>query len=235
MDKESILKYGTIIQQSELHESSMCYKDTRLTKSIVGPNCSVGDRTILYNTKLEGANEIRRDCYITDSSFGFGSGTSHNTIIKNVQIGKFTNISWGNSIGGKNHNYKRAAIGSNYQFNWIFNGKREIVPSKMEDTMIGNDVWIGNGSIIFRGVKIGDGAIVGAGAVVTKDVPPYTIVAGCPAKPIKMRYDNEKYIEALLDIKWWDWELDKIKNNLDILLTEVDEDVLQKLKAIKES
>lgn len=232
MDEKSILKYGVVIDRSELDESSMCYKDTRLTKSIVGPNSTVGDRTILFNSRLDGGNEVRRDCYITDSSVGYGTIISHGTVIKNTQIGKFGSISWGNSMGGKNHNYKRAATLSDYQFGRVFHGSSEIVPSKFEDTVIGNDVWIGNGAIILRGIKVGDGAVIGAGAVVTKDVEPYTIVAGCPAKPIKMRYDNEKYIEELLDIKWWDWSLEKIEKNLDLLLSEVNEEMLAKLKEL---
>lgn len=232
MDEKSILKYGAIIDRSELDESSMCYKDTRLTKSFVGPNCTVGDRTILFNTRLEGSNEVRRDCYVTDSILGYGSTISHGTVVKNTQMRKFSGLSWGVSVGGKNHNYRRATTVSDYQFGRIFHGSSEIIPSKFEDTIIGNDVWVGNGAIILRGIKIGDGAVVGAGAVVTKDVEPYTIVAGCPAKPIKMRYDNEKYIEELLEIKWWDWSLEKIEKNLDLLLSEVNEEMLAKLKEI---
>lgn len=232
MDKDSILKYGVIIDSSDLDESSMCYKDTRLTKSVVGPNCTVGDRTILFKTKLEGGNEIRRDCYITDSSVGYGTIISHGTVIKNTQIGKYCSISWCNSMGGKNHNYKRAATISDYQFDRIFSGKSKIVPSSFEDTIIGNDVWIGNGAIILRGIKVGDGAVIGAGAVVTKDVEPYTIVAGCPAKPIKKRHDNEKHIEELLRIKWWDWNLEKIKANRDLLLSEVNDEMIEKLKEV---
>jgi len=77
------------------------------------------------------------------------------------------------------------------------------------DIVIGSDVWIGYEAIVLAGVTIGDGAVVGARAVVTKDVPPYTIVGGVPAKPIRKRFDD-KTIEALLDIKWWDWPKDRI-------------------------
>lgn len=77
---------------------------------------------------------------------------------------------------------------------------------------IGNDVWIGYGAVILRGVSIGDGAIVGAGAVVTKDVDPYTIVGGVPAKTIRKRF-NEKIIRQLLKIKWWDWSEKKMIRN----------------------
>lgn len=77
---------------------------------------------------------------------------------------------------------------------------------------IGNDVWIGWGAKILGGVKIADGAIIGAGAVVTKDVPPYAIVGGIPAKVIRYRFD-EKQISALLSIKWWNWPIEKIKSN----------------------
>ena len=81
------------------------------------------------------------------------------------------------------------------------------------DIIIGNDVWIGYEAIIMSGVKIGDGAIIATGAVVTKDVPPYTIVGGIPAKPIRRRFD-EKTIEKLRKSHWWDWSKEKIKNNI---------------------
>lgn len=70
-------------------------------------------------------------------------------------------------------------------------------------TIIGNDVWIGARAIILSGVKIGDGAIIAAGAVVTKDVEPYTIAGGVPAKPIRKRFTDEQ-IDALINLKWWD-------------------------------
>ena len=77
------------------------------------------------------------------------------------------------------------------------------------DTVIGNDVWIGYKATIMAGVTIGDGAIIASQAVVTKDVPPYTIVGGNPAQAIKKRFSDEK-IERLLSTKWWDWDIEKI-------------------------
>ena len=81
------------------------------------------------------------------------------------------------------------------------------------DIIIGNDVWIGYDAIIMSGVKIEDGAIIGTRALVTKDVMPYTIVGGAPAKPIKKRYDDDK-ISKLLEIKWWNWTAEKIEANI---------------------
>jgi acetyltransferase-like isoleucine patch superfamily enzyme len=83
------------------------------------------------------------------------------------------------------------------------------------DIIIGNDVWIANNVIILSGVTIGDGAVVGAGSVVTKDIPPYAIAAGNPAKVIKYRFPPQ-IIEKLLRIKWWDWDEEKIKENLEL-------------------
>ena len=77
------------------------------------------------------------------------------------------------------------------------------------DSLIGNDVWIGYEAVILSGVTIGDGAIVAARSVVTKDVPPYTIVGGVPAKPIRRRFDRET-IDALLELRWWDWPAEKL-------------------------
>lgn len=84
--------------------------------------------------------------------------------------------------------------------------------------MIGNDVWIGYDAIIMAGVHIGDGAVIGTRAVVTKDVPPYTIVGGVPARKIKMRFDSQT-VEDLLELKWWDWTSEKIKKNLSLIMS----------------
>lgn len=86
------------------------------------------------------------------------------------------------------------------------------------DTIIGNDVWIGNSVTIMQGIKIGDGAIIGTNSLVTKNVEPYTIVGGNPAKEIRKRFDAET-IERLLQLKWWDWPVEKITRHLDVLIS----------------
>ena len=84
------------------------------------------------------------------------------------------------------------------------------------DIVIGNDVWIGNSATIMSGVKIGDGAIIGMNSLITKDVPAYTIVGGNPAKEIRKRFDEET-IKLLLALKWWDWDVQKITDNLEVI------------------
>ena len=81
------------------------------------------------------------------------------------------------------------------------------------DIILGNDVWVGYQAVILSGVTIGDGAIIGTRAVVTKDVPPYTIVGGVPAKPIRKRF-SEETIAVLQDLRWWDWEEEKIARHI---------------------
>ena len=81
------------------------------------------------------------------------------------------------------------------------------------DIVVGSDVWIGYEAVILSGVTIGDGAIIGARAVVTHDVPPYTIVGGVPARPIRRRFDDDT-VERLLRLRWWDWERDKIARSI---------------------
>jgi acetyltransferase-like isoleucine patch superfamily enzyme len=91
-------------------------------------------------------------------------------------------------------------------------------PATKGDVFIGNDVWIGTNVTILSGVKIGDGAVVGAGSVVVKEVPPYAIVGGTPAKLIRMRFD-QKTVDGLLKMKWWDWDLQRIRDNMPLLLS----------------
>ena len=84
------------------------------------------------------------------------------------------------------------------------------------DIVIGNDVWIGYEAVIMAGVHIGDGAIIGTRAVVTKDVPPYTIVGGVPAKIIRKRFDDDT-IELLKKMQWWNWSKKRIQRNIDVI------------------
>ena len=84
------------------------------------------------------------------------------------------------------------------------------------DIVIGNDVWIGYEAVIMAGVHIGNGAIIAARAVVTKDVPPYTIVGGIPAKPIRKRFTDDT-VQKLETLKWWNWSFEKIRQSLPYL------------------
>lgn len=99
------------------------------------------------------------------------------------------------------------------------------------DIIIGNDVWLGYDSLIKNGVTIGNGAIVASRAVVVKDVPPYAIVAGNPAKVVKMRFDD-KTIERLEKISWWNWNIDKISANLK-LISQLDIEALEEVARIR--
>jgi len=92
------------------------------------------------------------------------------------------------------------------------------LPDTNGDVVIGNDVWIGYGATILSGVTIGDGAVIGARTVVSRDVEPYSVVVGNSCREIRKRFD-EKIIKKLLELKWWDWEIRKIKKNIPLLLT----------------
>jgi acetyltransferase-like isoleucine patch superfamily enzyme len=130
--------------------------------------------------------------------------------VEAAHIGKFCSIARQTVIGVSNHNYNWLSTHPfivSKAYNFISNNVSQ--PQKPAP-VIGNDVWIGINSVISRGVTIGDGAVIAAGSVVTKNVEPYSIVGGVPAKHIKFRF-NDDAIKALLKIQWWDWPGDKIK------------------------
>ncbi|WP_080874464.1 Vat family streptogramin A O-acetyltransferase [Oceanobacillus timonensis] len=136
-------------------------------------------------------------------------------------IGKFCSIGPGVTfmMNGANHRMD----GSTYPFNILGNGWEKHTPSLdmlplKGDTVIGNDVWIGLDALIMPGVKIGDGAVIGAKSVVTKDVEPFMIVGGNPAKQIKKRFSESK-INELLKVQWWNLDNQVVSDNIDAILS----------------
>lgn len=142
-------------------------------------------------------------------------------------IGRFCQIATGVTFIMNGGNHAMNGI-STYPFK-VFGGSWSNASLKSEskgDTVIGHDVWIGNSVTFMPGVHVGDGAIIGAHSVVTKDVAPYTIVGGNPAKEIRQRFDEET-IAFLLTLRWWDWSVEKITENLKAI-TEGDIEMLKK-------
>lgn len=147
-------------------------------------------------------------------------------------IGKFCQIASGATfiMNGANHptggfsTYPFAAFGGA----WSGRFKGELTGTFKGDTVIGHDVWIGNGALILPGVTVGHGSIIGARSVVTRDVPPYSVVAGNPAKVIRTRFDA-KTVDALLDLAWWGWPIERITS----AIADIGQGNLEALKAIR--
>lgn len=151
-------------------------------------------------------------------------------------IGKFCQIAAGVNfvMNGANHQMNAA---STYPF-YIFEGWDQKAPPLSElplkgDTVIGNDVWIGQNATILPGVHIGDGAIIGMDSVVAKDIAPYSVAVGNPAKEIRKRFDDE-LIQLMLKLKWWDMEIDEINKLIPVLTDGNLERVKRKIAALTE-
>jgi acetyltransferase-like isoleucine patch superfamily enzyme len=162
-------------------------------------------------------------CSLT-GKYEVGPGTYGNPVVRNwkdkptatLKVGAYCSFAKEVQIFlGGNH---RIDWISTYPFNSVLHKKSKGHPQSKGDVIIGNDVWIGWGATIMSGVTIGDGAVIGAEAVVAKDVAPYTVVVGNPACEVKKRFDDET-IEYLLELKWWDWEEDKIMGADEILMS----------------
>ena len=181
-----------------------------LKNVIGGPNIEVGDYTI-YNDFVNDPREFQKNNVLY-----------HYPINQDrLVIGKFCSIACGAKFLFNSANHTMASL-STYTFPLFFEEwglEKEKVSEAWDnkgDIVIGNDVWIGYEAVILSGVTIGDGGIIGSRAVVTKDVPPYTIVGGVPAKTIRRRF-NEETVRKLLELKWWDWPEEKIKCNLEAI------------------
>ncbi len=162
---------------------------------------------------LEAPCVISRACnlksHISVGAFTVLTDSRYEGYIGNVDIGRYCSIAYGVNIGMFEHPVDWLSTSSRQYLSGHVKGARS-VPIRRFDanprTTIGNDVWIGTGATLIDGITIGDGAIIAAGAVVTKDVPPYAIVGGVPAKIIKYRF-NEEIIAKLLELKWWQYDI----------------------------
>ena len=161
----------------------------------------------ILNSKIDKSAKIYAGSEFYDSSIGRYSYIGYDSEVHSCDIGSFCSIANGFVVGGAKH-----------PMNWVSTSPvfynvgggtgfhlGDLDVEELKRTFIGHDVWIGNRVTIMQGVKVGTGAVVGAGAIVTKDVPPYAVVAGCPAKVIRYRFD-ESTIAKLLKSEWWNLE-----------------------------
>lgn len=186
---------------------------------VTRPNILVGDYT--YYDDPDGAEKFEEHV------------THHYDFIGDkLIIGKFCAIAKGVEFVMNGANHRMNSV-TTYPFNIMGNGWEKATPNLHDlpykgDTVIGNDIWIGQNATFLPGVQVGDGAIIAANSVVARDVPAYHIAGGNPARVIRKRFEDE-LIEYLLQLKWWDWSAEKIFKNLEILCS----GDLQKVKEIQ--
>ncbi len=171
--------------------------------SVIEPHCHILENTLILNSSISPCSYVGR-----------------NSIVQNASIGSFCSIANDVFIGLGTHPTDHFSTSPLfYRVNNTLKMQlinEDVVFSEYQKIEIGNDVWIGARAIVMDGVKIGDGAIIAAGAIVTKDVLPYAVVAGVPAKVIRYRFSPEK-IEKLLRLQWWKWPLSDIQKRINEL------------------
>ena len=188
-------------------------------------------KAAIKNSILGNHSKVDSFSALVNSSLGDYSYIGENSTVLYTDIGKFCSISNYCAIGGGGHPIEWVSTSP------VFNSSKSILNYRISDntynpfqeTTIGNDVWIGSHSLIKAGVSIGNGAIVGMGSVVVKDIEPYEIWAGNPARFIRKRFADDQ-IEILEKVKWWDWDFGDLEkyaalfNNRDIFIERLEID-----------
>lgn len=196
------------------------YYMASVENSSVGDNSIIGDFSRVRNSEIGKYVRIDRNNLVQNCKIGDYSYTGPFDMVFNTEIGKYTSISYGVTIGPPEHDYKRISMHP-----FIYNKGYDILDDddlirndKFDRTSkIGNDVWIGCNCTILRGVEIPNGVVVGANSVVTKTPKPYSIIAGCPARVLKMRFDDS-IIHIMQEIRWWDCDAKILKKCKDFFV-----------------
>ena len=220
------------IQKSNISESARVYKNVDIRISTIADKSIVGDFCRVEKSELAYLTQLYPNGIMYESKLGEYSYVQKNGSIWYTSIGKYCSISWNVSIGGGEHDFHKVTSHS-ILYAPAYGFVEEPLYNRFSNScVIGNDVWIGAGASILRGVTVGDGAVIGAGAIVTKDVDPYSIVAGGPAKKIGQRC-NDNLINRMLELKWWNWPSEIIKSNIALFNTEISEKTVASLEDIK--
>ena len=180
---------------------------------------TVSATSVVRNSTLGRYTEIGEHTSLSQVEFGDYSYVQHFADLMMTTVGKFVSIANNVRINASNHPTWRASQ-HHFQYRASAYGFGEDDAALLEWRKgswcaIGRDVWLGHGAIILPGRSVGDGAVVGAGSVVTKDVAPYTIVAGNPATIIRPRYENRRIADAMQELAWWDWSHERVGEALD--------------------
>lgn len=174
---------------------------------------SAGFGTIVTgNCKFHGHNTGGDFSYVLNATLGRYTYIGSYTSVINAEIGAYCSIASGVKIGlfeHPTHTYVSTFPGFHMHWPPTPHFKQPVCWQTNHRTFIGNDVWIGECAIVKAGVRIGNGAVIAAGAVVTKDVEPYAIVAGVPARVLRYRFDQEQ-VRKIEATEWWNWEDEKI-------------------------
>lgn len=234
---------SAVVRSTSYEGSAKIYGFANVTRSVLGHNTTIGESAVITNCITEGFNSLNRRNFLLRSKIGRFTYTGINTLIRQSSVGRFCSLSWNVSVGGGNHPMANVTTYTKERFLTLageggsdrgLSATRERLDA-LKGCWLGNDVWIGMNVNIVDGVTIGNGSVIGAGAVVTKDVEPYSIVAGVPAKVIRKRFDDDT-LEKLQEIQWWNWPVDIIREHLDLIYsTKVDSAVLEKLQEIGKS
>lgn len=213
LDRHSV--YGT---------HSTFQKNTLIATSKIGMHVTIQKNTVIKRSELADFVNIHNDCKMNGCTVGSYSYIAKLSEISYADIGKFCSIGAEVLIGVGKHPPNFISTSPvfystlNKQLGFSFSDKQLF--EEFSRCKVGNDVWIGSRVMILDGITIGDGAIIAANSVVTKDILPYSVVGGVPAKLIKMRFDDTT-IEKLLQEKWWDWNIEDIKKKLPFFQKEI--------------